>query len=206
MPGLDRDTARDWIERWDRQQEESLPDREDRFTALIDAVQEGTERPDPIVLDIGCGPGSLAVRLLARLCRPPANSGVDSTSPRKAEECARIAGNSPRTKLPAQRPYSAASRSGASLPPAADSRAFANASAVSAAPKPGAAISALPWATCNCVSRCRRVASALTSSVAASAVNSACASAISGISNVGEKPSNAGSRTACASTRRAVDR
>jgi len=69
VPGLDRDTARDWIERWDRQQEESLPDREDRFTALIDAVEEGTEQPDPIILDIGSGPGSLAVRLLARLPR-----------------------------------------------------------------------------------------------------------------------------------------
>ncbi len=67
MPELDRDTARDWIERWDRQQEESLPDREDRFTALIDAVEEGTGRPDPLVLDLGCGPGSLAVRLLDRM-------------------------------------------------------------------------------------------------------------------------------------------
>ncbi len=67
VPELDRDTARDWIERWDRQQEESLPDREDRFTALIDAVEAGTGRSDPLVLDIGCGPGSLAVRLLARL-------------------------------------------------------------------------------------------------------------------------------------------
>jgi len=69
VPGLDRDTAREWIERWDRQQEESLPDREDRFTALIDAVEEGTGRPDPLVLDIGCGPGSLGIRLLARLPR-----------------------------------------------------------------------------------------------------------------------------------------
>ena len=69
MPDLDRDTARAWIERWDRQQEESLPDREDRFTALIDAVDEGTGRPDPLVLDLGCGPGSLAVRLLDRLPR-----------------------------------------------------------------------------------------------------------------------------------------
>jgi len=50
VPELDRDTARDWIQRWDRQQEESLPDREDRFTALIDAVEEGTARPDPLVL------------------------------------------------------------------------------------------------------------------------------------------------------------
>jgi SAM-dependent methyltransferase len=69
VPELDRDTAREWIERWDRQQEESLPDREDRFTALIDAVEEGTGRRDPLVLDIGCGPGSLGVRLLARLPR-----------------------------------------------------------------------------------------------------------------------------------------
>jgi SAM-dependent methyltransferase len=67
VPELDRDTARNWIERWDLQQEETLPDREDRFTALIDAVEEGTGRPDPLVLDIGCGPGSLAVRLLGRL-------------------------------------------------------------------------------------------------------------------------------------------
>ena len=44
-----------------------LPDREERFTALIDAVQEGTSRPDPLVLDLGAGPGSLAVRLLDRL-------------------------------------------------------------------------------------------------------------------------------------------
>jgi SAM-dependent methyltransferase len=69
VPIFDRDIARDWIERWDRQQEESLPDREDRFTALIDAVEEGAGRTDPLVLDVGCGPGSLAVRLLARLPR-----------------------------------------------------------------------------------------------------------------------------------------
>ena len=44
-----------------------MPDREERFTALIDAVQAGTGRPDPLVLDIGCGPGSLGVRLRERL-------------------------------------------------------------------------------------------------------------------------------------------
>ena len=69
MPEFDRDTAREWIERWDRQQEEGLADREDRFTVLIDAVEEGTGRPDPLILDIGCGPGSLGIRLLARLPR-----------------------------------------------------------------------------------------------------------------------------------------
>jgi SAM-dependent methyltransferase len=77
VPELDRDTARSWIERWDRQQEETLPDREDRFTALIDAVEEGAGRPDPLVLDIGCGPGSIGVRLLSRLPRATV-IGVDA--------------------------------------------------------------------------------------------------------------------------------
>jgi SAM-dependent methyltransferase len=64
---LGPEAARDWIARWDRQQEVTLADREDRFTALIDAVEVATTRPDPLVVDLGCGPGSLAVRLLARL-------------------------------------------------------------------------------------------------------------------------------------------
>jgi SAM-dependent methyltransferase len=64
---LDRDAARIWVERWDSQQEEYLPDREDRFTAMFDAVEEGTGRPDPLVLDLGSGPGSLAIRLLERM-------------------------------------------------------------------------------------------------------------------------------------------
>ena len=67
MPNLGHDAAQGWIERWDRQQECYLPDREDRFTALIDAVEEGSGRADPLVLDLGCGPGSLAVRLLDRI-------------------------------------------------------------------------------------------------------------------------------------------
>ena len=64
---MDRNTAQQWIERWDLQQEVSLPDREDRFTALIDAVEAGAGREDPLVLDIGCGPGSLTTRLRDRL-------------------------------------------------------------------------------------------------------------------------------------------
>src|SRR5215467_8003084 len=66
---LSSDTARTWIDRWDAQQQEYLPDREDRFTAIIDAVEETAARPDPLVLDLGSGPGSLAVRLLRRLPR-----------------------------------------------------------------------------------------------------------------------------------------
>lgn len=59
--------ARAWIDRWDTQQQGYLPDREERFTALIDAVAEAAGRPDPLVLDLGCGPGSLATRLLDRI-------------------------------------------------------------------------------------------------------------------------------------------
>ncbi|GAA2388067.1 class I SAM-dependent methyltransferase [Nonomuraea africana] len=63
---LTNDAALEWIARWDRQQEGYLPDREERFTALIDAV-EAAGRPDPLVLDLGCGPGSLSARLLEKV-------------------------------------------------------------------------------------------------------------------------------------------
>ena len=64
---LDGLTAQEWIDRWDAQQEVFMPDREERFTALIDAVAETAGREDPLVIDLGCGPGSLAVRLLAQM-------------------------------------------------------------------------------------------------------------------------------------------
>lgn len=67
MPQLTTASAREWIRRWDLQQEEGVPDREERFTALIDAVEAGSGRPDPLVIDLGCGPGSLSVRLLDRI-------------------------------------------------------------------------------------------------------------------------------------------
>jgi SAM-dependent methyltransferase len=66
-PELTEAAARDWIDRWDEQQQEYMPDREERFTALIDAVEEGVGRPDPVILDLGCGPGSLAARLADRI-------------------------------------------------------------------------------------------------------------------------------------------
>jgi SAM-dependent methyltransferase len=66
-PELTPGPARAWIERWDRQQEVYLPEREERFTAMIDAVAAAAGRPDPLVLDLGTGPGSLGARLLDRL-------------------------------------------------------------------------------------------------------------------------------------------
>jgi SAM-dependent methyltransferase len=64
---LSQEAAAAWIDRWEAQQQGFLPAREERFTALIDAVADGAGRPDPLVLDLGCGPGSLAVRLLDRM-------------------------------------------------------------------------------------------------------------------------------------------
>jgi SAM-dependent methyltransferase len=67
VPELSPQAASAWIGRWDVQQQDFLPDREERFTALIDVVQEIAARPDPLVLDLGCGPGSLGARLLDRI-------------------------------------------------------------------------------------------------------------------------------------------
>jgi SAM-dependent methyltransferase len=67
MTEITQAVARAWIDRWDAQQQLYMSDREERFTALIDLVQECAERPDPLVLDLGCGPGSLAARLLDRI-------------------------------------------------------------------------------------------------------------------------------------------
>jgi SAM-dependent methyltransferase len=64
---LSQAAASAWIDRWDAQQESFLAGREERFTVLIDAVEESAGRPDPLVLDLGCGPGSLATRLLKRI-------------------------------------------------------------------------------------------------------------------------------------------
>ena len=59
--------ARQWLDRWDRQQEVYIADREERFDVIADVVARVTGRPDPLVVDLGAGPGSLAVRLLERI-------------------------------------------------------------------------------------------------------------------------------------------
>lgn len=55
-----------WQESWDAQQQAYLPDREERFAAMLDAV-EAVAGPAPVVLDLACGPGSIGSRLLLRL-------------------------------------------------------------------------------------------------------------------------------------------
>lgn len=62
----DRAWAEQWQRSWDRQQEGYMPDREQRFSALVDMV-EAVGGPAPRVLDLACGTGSISRRLLARL-------------------------------------------------------------------------------------------------------------------------------------------
>ncbi|MFJ7071557.1 methyltransferase domain-containing protein [Streptomyces sp. NPDC098781] len=67
--GLSLATAERWVERWERQQQRYAVDREERFTVIADVVEQAvTGRPGrPLVVDLGCGPGSLAARLARRL-------------------------------------------------------------------------------------------------------------------------------------------
>ena len=55
----------EWMQRWDGQQSGYLPDREQRFTAMLDVLE--ALLPEPFVaLDLACGPGSISQRLLKR--------------------------------------------------------------------------------------------------------------------------------------------
>ncbi|MCD9586659.1 trans-aconitate 2-methyltransferase [Streptomyces sp. 8ZJF_21] len=55
-----------WQTSWDRQQEWYMPDREERFRVMIDAVEAVVGRT-PLVLDLACGTGSISDRVLRRL-------------------------------------------------------------------------------------------------------------------------------------------
>ena len=62
-----------WQQRWDLQQQAYLPDREERFAAMLDAV-EAAVGPAPRMLDLAGGTGSITRRLLTRL--PQATSVI----------------------------------------------------------------------------------------------------------------------------------
>ncbi|WP_246017449.1 hypothetical protein [Micromonospora pisi] len=55
-----------WQESWDRQQEGYLPDREERFAALLDTVEAVAAGPGVAVLDLAGGTGSISLRALRR--------------------------------------------------------------------------------------------------------------------------------------------
>jgi SAM-dependent methyltransferase len=65
-----------WLARWDAQQATYIADREERFAVLFDALEAALGGEPATVVDLGCGPGSLGVRLLDRF--PSARvAGVD---------------------------------------------------------------------------------------------------------------------------------
>lgn len=56
----------DWVERWERQQERYLVDRDGRFALMLDYAQALLPTQKPRVLDLCCGNGALSRRVLAR--------------------------------------------------------------------------------------------------------------------------------------------
>lgn len=66
--GVSMETAKLWVERWELQQQHYAVAREERFTVIADVVEHvAAHRARPLLLDLGCGPGSLAARLATRL-------------------------------------------------------------------------------------------------------------------------------------------
>src|SRR5690349_10127012 len=58
-----------WQESWDRQQMAYLPDREERFKALLDTVDAVTDGQPQTILDLAGGTGSISLRALHRFPR-----------------------------------------------------------------------------------------------------------------------------------------
>ena len=58
----------DWLRRWDAQQSLSMTTREERFDAMLDAIEAtvASESDEIVALDLACGPGAISQRLLAR--------------------------------------------------------------------------------------------------------------------------------------------
>lgn len=67
-----------WLQRWDAQQRSHMPDREERFEVMVDLV-ETVAGPRPHIIDLACGPGSLATRIVARM--PEADVVAVDTDP-----------------------------------------------------------------------------------------------------------------------------
>jgi trans-aconitate methyltransferase len=68
----------EWQKRWDAQQESYLPDREERYAAMLDAVAVAAGDA-PRVVDLAGGTGSITRRVLARF--PRASSVVVDLDP-----------------------------------------------------------------------------------------------------------------------------
>ncbi|MGH7922398.1 MAG: class I SAM-dependent methyltransferase, partial [Candidatus Dormibacteraceae bacterium] len=63
---MDTTSAESWVTRWEAQQDRFMPDREERFALMFELLRLLVGEGPMTVLDLGCGPGSLAIRLLDR--------------------------------------------------------------------------------------------------------------------------------------------
>ncbi len=94
---LSRADAEKWLDRWDQQQQTYIADREERFSVITDVLKAAIPRSDPRIVDLGIGPGSLAIRLLDRI--PAARVvGVDA-GPLLAGLARAAYGHNPRLRL-----------------------------------------------------------------------------------------------------------
>ncbi|MFJ4873185.1 class I SAM-dependent methyltransferase [Streptomyces sp. NPDC088757] len=65
---LNPQTAAPWVDRWESRQKLYATAREERFDVVVDVVSHTVRHEArPLVADLGCGPGSLAVRLATAL-------------------------------------------------------------------------------------------------------------------------------------------
>lgn len=67
MDMISTDSAKAWVASWDAQQATFFSDREERFQVVVDVLDHVLTTPAPLVVDLGCGPGSLARRVHDRL-------------------------------------------------------------------------------------------------------------------------------------------
>ncbi|MDT0268525.1 class I SAM-dependent methyltransferase [Streptomyces sp. DSM 44915] len=68
--GVSMATAELWVDRWERQQRRYAIQREERFAVLADVAEYATRGVSrPLLVDLGCGPGSLAARVARRVPR-----------------------------------------------------------------------------------------------------------------------------------------
>ncbi|ADB33129.1 Methyltransferase type 11 [Kribbella flavida DSM 17836] len=61
-----RTSWQEWQRRWDLQQGNYLPERERTLSLMLDIIRR-TTGPNPRLLDLGCGPGSLLTRAFQHL-------------------------------------------------------------------------------------------------------------------------------------------
>lgn len=64
---ISRELATDWLQRWDNQQTKYIPNRHERFEVIADLVEVCVDKPNPVIVDLGVGPGSLTRHLQERI-------------------------------------------------------------------------------------------------------------------------------------------